>query len=100
MIANAEYWLSFDLAAFEPLLAKCPSPLREFGVAVALRFGDGVDGMLDANDLARAKETVLEGELTDALRAGLTSAFETLDRAVKTRDRLSEIEAAGFRRYT
>src|SRR5258708_2034603 len=66
MLANAEYWLSFDMAAFEPLLSKSPSPLRELGVAIALRFGEGFDGGLSLEDLARAKEA-LSPKLTQDL---------------------------------
>src|SRR5205814_9321811 len=74
MLANAEYWLSFDMASFEPLLAKSPSPLRELGVAVALKFGEGMDGGLSLADVERAREAIatkLTGDLKSGIELGL-----------------------------
>lgn len=99
MLANAEYWLSFDVASFEPLLARTPSPLRELGVAIALRFGDGVDGMLQEGDIARGKEALLS-MMPEDLRSGVERGIDTLTNAVQARDRLPVLEEAGFRRYS
>jgi hypothetical protein len=98
MLANAEYWLSFDLAAFEPILAKSPSPLRELGVAIALRFSEGLDGGLSLDDLARARET-LAARLAEDLKKGIEEGLSTLERAVRARESISELESEGFRRY-
>lgn len=98
MLANAEYWLSFDLAAFEPLLAKSPSPLRELGVAVTLRFGEGLGGELSLAELERARE-ILCTKLAEDLRAGVETGLRTLERAVRARELVSELEGTGFRRY-
>jgi hypothetical protein len=98
MLANADYWLSFEVASFEPLLARTPSPLRELGVAIALRFGDGVDGMLQAGDLLRGREALLAMVPAD-IKGGVERGLETLMNAVEARDRLPALEEAGFRRY-
>lgn len=98
MLANAEYWLSFDMAAFEPILAKCPSPLRELGVAVALRFGEGLDGELSLQDLERARE-LLDAKVSPDLRAGIAEGLKTLERAVRAREKIPALEAAGFKRH-
>lgn len=98
MLSNAEYWLSFDVAAFEPLLAKSPTPLRELGVAVALRFGDVLDGSLTRADLGRARETLVP-KLPSDLRPGVELGLTSLERAVEARDRVAELERDGFKRY-
>jgi hypothetical protein len=98
MLANAEYWLSFDLAPFEPLLAKSPSPLRELGVAIALRFGEGLDGGLSLSDLEKARET-LTAKLAEDLKKGIEEGLSTLERAVRAREAIPTLEAEGFRRY-
>lgn len=98
MLSNAEYWLSFDVAAFEPLLAKSPTPLRELGVAVALRFGDGLDGGLALADLARARDALV-AKLPSDLKAGVEVGLTTLERAVRARDHVAELEKDGFKRY-
>lgn len=85
MMANAEYWLSFDLASFEPLLARCPSPLRELGVAVLLRFSEDVGGALELQDILRAREG-LQATLPMDLWPGVEAGLDTLARAVKARD--------------
>lgn len=99
MLANADYWLSFDMASFEPLLARTPSPLRELGVAIVLRYGDGVDGLLNQSDLARGRDAML-AMLPADMKPGLERGIETLMHAVEARDRLPVLEEAGFRRYT
>jgi hypothetical protein len=98
MLSNAEYWLSFDLAAFEPLLMKSPSPLRELGVAIALRFSEGIDGGLTLGDLGRARE-LLDPNLADDLKRGVTAGLEALERVVKARESIPALEEAGFKRY-
>jgi hypothetical protein len=95
MVANAEYWLSFDLSSFEPLLERSPSPFRELAVGIALRFGEGVDGSISLADVERAK-TVLEGEVASDLKAGVQRGLDTLERAVRARDDLEEFVAEGF----
>lgn len=98
MMSNAEYWLSFDVASFEELLAKSPSPLRELGVAVALRFSERINGELSTEDLSRAKQELLE-ELTAELRAGISEGLAALERAVAARDQVPALEADGFKPY-
>lgn len=98
MWANAEYWLSFEVAHFEPLLAKCPSPLRELGVAIALRFSDRVGGELTLAELEAAEQSLLpesEGPLRQALAGGLSA----LRRSVEARDRVPSLEAEGWKTY-
>jgi hypothetical protein len=98
MLANAEYWLSFDLASFEPLLAKSPSPLRELGVAIALKFGEGLDGGLSLDDLSRAREA-LAAKIAEDLKKGIEEGLGLLERAVRARESIAELEADGFHRY-
>lgn len=99
LLTNAEYWLSFELATFEPILARAPTPLRELGVGVVLRYGEGLDGRLTLDDLARARAELperLPPELARAVELGLA----TLERAVAARSRIPELEARGYARYT
>jgi hypothetical protein len=98
MMANAEYWLSFDMANFEPLLEKSPSPLRELGVAVLLRFSEQMLGELTVADLEEAKKVVVPGLTTD-LQPGVEHGLDTLVRAVRTRDMLDALKAEGFSEY-
>ncbi len=98
MLSNAEYWLSFDVANFETLLAKSPSPLRELGVAIALRFSERVNGELSSDDIRRARDELLE-ELTQEVRTGIAEGLGVLERAVSVRDRIPELEADGFVSY-
>ncbi|MEQ9496347.1 MAG: hypothetical protein RIT81_05800 [Deltaproteobacteria bacterium] len=98
MLSNAEYWLSFDVANFETLLAKSPSPLRELGVAIALRFSEKVNGELTSDDIRRARDELLE-ELTQEVRNGIDEGLGVLERAVRVRDRVPELERDGFRSY-
>jgi hypothetical protein len=99
MLANAEYWLSFDMANFEPLLEKSPSPLRELGVAVLLRFSDQMLGELTVADLETAKQVVVPS-LTVDLKPGVEHGLDTLVRAVRTRDMLDKLRAEGFSEYS
>jgi hypothetical protein len=99
MLANAEYWLSFDMASFEPLLEKSPSPLRELGVAVLLRFSEQMLGELTIADLEEAKKVVVP-QLTTDLQPGVEHGLDTLVRAVKTRDALEKLKAEGFTEYS
>ncbi len=98
MMANAEYWLSFDLASFESLLVKTPSPLRELGVAILLRFSDGVDGELGIEDLQRAQEA-LQKELPSELWPAVLDGIQTLERAVRAKHGREQFAAAGFKPY-
>jgi hypothetical protein len=95
MLANAEYWLSFDMANFEPLLEKSPSPLRELGVAVLLRFSEQMLGELTVEDLEQAKKVVIPLLAVD-LAPGVEHGLDTLVRAVKTRDGIEALKAEGF----
>jgi hypothetical protein len=97
MLANAEYWLSFDVAAFEPMLSKSPSPLRELGVAIALRFSECMDGGLTLSDLDRARQMI--GLLATDLKEGVEEGLRTLERAVKARESIPALEQQGFRPY-
>lgn len=98
MLANAEYWLSFDLASFEPLLSKCPSPLRELGVAVALRYGDQMSGELGIEDLEAARVQLLPSLGAD-LKDGVAQGLRSLEKAVRARDAVPGLEARGYRPY-
>lgn len=98
MLSNAEYWLSFDVANFETLLAKSPSPLRELGVAIALRFSERVNGELTSEDIGRARDELLE-ELTQEVRSGIAEGLGVLERAVGVRDRIPELHANGYVSY-
>ncbi len=98
MLENAEYWLSFDLHAFEPVLTTAPSPLRELGVGVALKFSDRIDGQLDRSDVAFAEKFLIRRIAPD-LRPGVTEALDLLGRTVQTRDRQESLCAEGFAIY-
>lgn len=98
LLDNAEYWLSFDLASFEPILSKAPSPLRELGVGVVLRYGEGLDGRLEAGDLSAAQAELFDG-LPPELAAGIRAGLAVLGRAVAARARIAELEANGHARY-
>ena len=98
MLANAEYWLSFDLHSFEPILASAPSPLRELGVAAALRFSERVDGRLSVADLDAAEQFVLRRIAPD-LRAGVTEGLNRLKAVVDTRDQQESLAAEGYVAY-
>jgi hypothetical protein len=67
-------------------------------VAIALRFGEGMDGGLSLEDLDRARQA-LSPKLTDDLRIGVEEGLRTLERAVKAREAIPELEAKGFKRY-
>ena len=99
LLANAEYWLSFDLAGFEALLARSPSPLRELAVGIALRYGEGIDGSVQASDVASAR-TVLLSSIPADLESGLVRGLDTLDRSIAARDRRADFAAEGFEEYT
>lgn len=99
LLTNAEYWLSFDLASFEPILARAPTPLRELGVGVVLRYGEGLDGRLAAEDLARARGELMAG-LTPEFARAVELGLATLEQAVRARSAIAELEARGYARYT
>ncbi len=98
MLDNAEYWLSFDLHSFEPALATAPSPLRELGVAVALKFGEGLDGRLTTVDLKSA-QSYLPRRIAPDLRPGVLDALVRLQTMVDVRDRRDDLIADGFSPY-
>ena len=98
LFANAEYWLSFDVAAFEPMLARSPSPIRELGVAILLRYGVGIDRQLTLDDIAHAKKVIFD-RLPDDLRTGIDVGLATLEQAIKLRDGFHALEKNGFRHY-
>lgn len=98
LLDNAEYWLSFDLGTFEPLLAKSPSPLRELGVGIALRFGENVEGRLSSADLDTARASLV-APLPDDLKGALHEGLAVLERALLARDRWTELTRAGFAPY-
>ncbi len=98
LLDTADYWLSFELASFEAILARAPSPLRELGVGIVLRYGEGLDGRLAADDLERARADLVVG-LSAELAAGVSAGVDTLGRAVAARARIAELEAEGYVRY-
>jgi hypothetical protein len=98
LLDNASYWLSFDLARFEPTLAGMPAPLRELAVGIVLRFGETLDGRLTLGDLERFRSEVVE-PLPAELAAGLASAADTLARTVAARDAAEARQAEGFGPY-
>ncbi|MEO1336933.1 MAG: hypothetical protein AAFV29_14900, partial [Myxococcota bacterium] len=75
-----------------------PSPLRELGVAVALKFGEGIDGRLTAKDIASAKN-YLPRRIAPDLRPGVVEALNRLDAIVQLRDRETQLAAEGFEVY-
>jgi len=95
MLANAEYWIGFDLASFEPWLNKCPSPLRELGVAVLLKYGEDIGGRLGQRDIERAQEG-LQSTLPSDLDEGVQRGLLSLKRAVQARDRAPGLLQDGF----
>jgi hypothetical protein len=99
LLANAEYWLAFEVAHFEPLLATCPSPLRELGVGIALRYTEGIDGQLAMGDIEAARAHILPG-LPEDVRHGIEAGLESLERAVRVRESLDELTAQGFEPHT
>ena len=98
MLDNAEYWLSFDLHAFEPVLTCAPSPLRELGVAVALKFSENLDGRLAMDDLDAA-DGYLQRRIAPDLRPGVTEALRRLRAIVDLRDRQAQLADDGFEVY-
>lgn len=98
MLANAEYWLSFDMHTFEPILSSAPSPLRELGVAAALKFSEQVDGRLSIADLETTERFVLRRIAPD-LRPGVTEALTRLKAIVETRDQQDALVADGYEVY-
>ena len=98
LLSNADYWLSFDLATFEPMLQATPSPLREIAIGVALRFGNALDGKLRAGDIESFGSTIVE-TLPEDLHAGLQDATTTLARTVLARDSAGALAAEGFEAY-
>ena len=98
MLENAEYWLSFDLHAFEPVLTTAPSPLRELGVAVALKFNDRPDGLLGTEDVNAAQQFLLRRIAPD-LRPGVTEALQRLSAIVELRDRKEALFEDGYLEY-
>lgn len=99
LLTNAEYWLSFELATFESILARAPTPLRELGVGVVLRYGEGLDGRLTADDLRRARAELTTG-LTPELAQAVERGLATLENAVGARTRIADLEGRGYARYT
>ncbi len=95
MLVNAEYWIGFDLASFEPMLTRCPSPLRELGVGILLKYCEQVDGTLGTEDLQRATEH-LQDYLPEDLWAGVQAGISSLTRAVQARDQSEALLQEGF----
>lgn len=94
MLDIAEYWLSFDLASFEPMLTGCPSPLKEIGVAALLRFGERPDGRLSPDALAATRRAL--GKLKAPYADGLDAGLQSLNRAVAARERFDELLEDGY----
>ncbi|MEO1233259.1 MAG: hypothetical protein AAFZ18_30615 [Myxococcota bacterium] len=94
LLDNARYWLAFDLAEFEPLLAFAPSPLREIGVGLLLAYGEDVGGRLAFEDLEHAQTGLrLPPDLAPAWQAALSA----LRRALEAREQLPHRLAEGYR---
>lgn len=98
LLDNAEYWLSFELAPFEPLLAYTPSPLRELAVGLTLRFGESIDGRLHEDEIHGFSASIL-GALPADVAGPLEQGIESLRRAVAARERTEEILSSGFAEY-
>ncbi|MBK8013382.1 MAG: hypothetical protein IPK13_18765 [Deltaproteobacteria bacterium] len=98
IIANAEYWLSFDASSLDPLLQSCPTPLRELGVAIALRFGEHFGGRLTQDDLRTARTELLDA-LPPAIRNPVLAGVEILERSLHAREERPALEARGFKPY-
>lgn len=98
LMANAEYWIAFEVASFDPLLLRCPSPLRELGVGVALRFCESVDGQLSAAELDAARAQLLPGLPADVASA-IEEGLSVLAHFVTARDAAEELKTRGFTPY-
>lgn len=100
LLSNAEYWLSFELASFEPLLVKSPSPLRELGVGISLKYSEHMFGEITTHEIEKAREQLLPKLDDEALRVGIEGGLDVLARAVASRDRIQEAVADGFAEYS
>ena len=96
MMENADYWLSFELARFESFLMLSPSPIRELGVGLALRFAEQIEGQLSREDLRTARSEVLADDLPGDIAEGVSTVIDILERAVTVRDQAAELESEGF----
>jgi hypothetical protein len=95
LLRNAQYWLSFQVARFEPLLRFAPSPLVEVGVGVLLRFGESPSGHLEPRDLEAARAAF--SDLPPDVAGPFSEALGVLERGVGARERLPALEGEGFR---
>ena len=98
LFGNAEYWLSFDLAGFEPMLLRAPSPIRELGVGLDLRFGEAVDGRLCQADLEQFRRS-LSDSTPDDVADGIARAADTLERMIDARDAMAARADEGYEVY-
>jgi len=97
VMTNGEYWLSFELSSFEPMLARAPSPLRELGVGLVLRYGEGMDGRLDEGDLAKARAELAQ-DLPPDLQGALAAGLAALESGLRAREAILVLEGGGFSR--
>ena len=98
LISNAEYWLSYETDNFDPNLMYCPSPLRELGVGITLRFGHSLEGLLTLEDIESCREELMSTLPTD-LHEGFQSGLDTLTRVVTVRSQIPTFVDKGYRRY-
>ena len=98
LISNAEYWLSYETDNFDPNLMYCPSPLRELGVGITLRFGHSLEGLLAIEDIESCRDELMTQLPTD-FQEGFNTGLETLTRVVNTSKKTHDFEEQGFRRY-
>jgi hypothetical protein len=98
LLTNAEYWLSYEPDAFDQAVLKSPSPLRELGIGIALKFGHSVGGELARCDLEICR-TQLSQELPPEFFEGIEQGIMSLIRLVEINTQLDEITDEGYRVY-
>ncbi|MEE2901241.1 MAG: hypothetical protein VYC39_02880 [Myxococcota bacterium] len=98
LISNAEYWLSYETDNFDPNLMYCPSPLRELGVGITLRFGHSLEGLLAIEDIESCREEIMS-TLPQDFHEGFQNGLDTLTRVVEVRAQVPSLEEQGYRRY-
>jgi len=98
LLTNAEYWLSYEPEAFDNAVLKTPSPLRELGIGIGLRFGQSLDGELAEPDIEACRQQLAK-ELPPELFKGIERGLHTLSRVIKIRNKLSTFTEQGYRIY-
>lgn len=98
ILTNAEYWLSYEPESFDHELMLCPSPLRELGIGIALRFGHSLNGDLTEQDIEQCRQ-LLSPELSNEMADGVERALQTLKRVVEIRQVSDTYRDQGYQLY-